>query len=1811
MSNSYRIRTQVGVDKSIKVTLDQDFEFLEVLSLKLLQNEIYTRQCADYGVVIGRISINNGFGLPNCRVSIFVPLSSQDATNPIISELYPYRTLSDLNDVGYRYNLLPYTKSYSAHVPTGSFFDKEDVLINQSYIEVFDKYYRYTAITNDSGDFMIFGVPLGVQTIHVDVDLSDIGEFSLAPQDLIRTGLATESQVSGTRFKSSSNLNELPQIISINRIINVEPLWGQPEICEIGINRTDFDLSAESNVVIEPTAIFMGSIFSDTDNLALRSDCKPKLYQGELCSLQAGPGEILAIRQTIDNDAQGRPILEQFELESGGQVIDDNGTWLLDLPMNLDYVTTNEFGERVISNDPEVGIPTRGKYRFKIKWNQSPKLDENVKRGYFLVPNVREYGWQNGSSIDPLTSLFALPSNTELAKKSYAFSLSWDDYADPQTAINCEDTFYQFSYNKVYTISQLIDQYRKGILSNRILGIKNILDPACESENNKFPTNDSFFRWDFIFLLFTIFGYVMRPILLALVVVLHVLFVVLDILKVVLPLIAGYLTTLGGIAIAEAVSVAPSFALMFPIIVRATVFFLAGAGIVVATILLFRVKLKGINLPLLLYDQCEFCSCSDGGDLEGSLSSSGSGGQDSVPPAIPNVSGLQLTNFEGGLYDADRFSDYNFLIFFNKLATGTYIQYSPNQTLCYSKTPFYVIGPYNDCGTICNFDYQGVACLDPNAPTKNSFFFTTSLTIAEKINLFNAKAKYFDEPRNNPVGCNNSNNPGGGVNRIKVSIEPAFNGTRHHFDNVVCVLMTPDSLSNLQAGTILTFVDPTTTNDINCTGATLNQFENNAITGTSMTPLGATTKQIQISYANWDSASPSTTLSQTYTIPAPNTGDTNFHKFPTDIEYFQVITAMTINQFNSTTLQNQTYPPPSPYSLKNRFIFGETMYGVLYDRNRFQHVNHFSKPIETLENGTEQIIVFLNRGVDPYSSRVRIKFGLGILFGYPSGQEDVVSVEADYKLNIPIQGDFLNVNHNTLPITTPNVRNAKGFDSYSNMYLYYNSFDYLPNPNQYTSFTSNLVSYYSSLSNINILRSNPNDGCSSDSFGSCILNQASPNNSYGVKVRGVNGISGNYYTTLYIQSANDRCLKRRSNYPSTIFNAAQPFNSGYFPNEIVEGVSLMSSKFNDLREDVAFQPSNRYVFRSNFDYAENFPIDDITSINWFQIASYFAPKYDSNLNLDYPLGNNNNQIVMRSDRLPTSDRLLFSCNNYYSLQQNQNLGIYIIPDEGTLGLTTAPTFGVGPLVETGFTGNSIAALLNSTNNCKDSRNLECYDFTPNGLLRDGLTRPGGGTYYTNSGFCQKFADKFIFENGCYKLITTPLISLPKDLLLVSEWFSRLNITFGACRNVFSHLFVSNWVNGGLYAFAFKNNRVLDGNGQFTSEICNDVVFFDSDTNNFFYRSSPFNTGTTLNPTQEFIGKRADLILGVPIDKNLLYPTTIMDLGPRNDYIQELIYSDEYDGYVVNNIGTTTYKDVSDLLNLLILTRLANTSFVSLMIGAQGASIFNYFTRVGLFSPRQRRFVDADYAQTISVNSELGVIGFEPQSYENIDISQSYVLGPPPPQAFAINPVYFNTGKGEDVVFGIFYSSDTQIRDFITPKRTIINGQVLANNSCAFNNFYCYSQEVPLYQWKINQNKFVENDSIFGSQTNDWYTSPISNGFLKSKYQSLDRANITSRYFRTNDASSFYVENDKGYIFSKDTKNWDETPIPPPTTDSIFWTPDSFNPLPSGQDPNNIPPNSDPRTITVGAPFYFYFGLKKGKSAWDRFAKKWINFENIN
>ena len=404
MPNSYRIRTDVGTNKVLQVNLDQDFDKLEILSMSIFPNDVYTRSCADFGVICGRVFANRGLGLVNARVSVFIPISEEDELNPIISTLYPYRSFEDFNEDGYKYNLLPYSQSYSGHVPVGTFPDRLDALTNPSVVEVYDKYYKFTAKTNDAGDFMIFGVPVGQYELFMQVDLSDIGEFSLAPQDLIRMGRAVESQVNGTRFKFSENYSELPQIVTLTKTIQVAPFYGEEGVCQHYIVRADFDLTTESSIELKPTAVFIGSLISTDNRTKLKDNCKVPRKLGNLCSLTAGPGQIECIRQTIFTDNDGRPILEEHRLENDGKLIDENGAWLVEVPMNLDYQYTDEFGQRRISYDGSAGVPTRSRYRFKIKWQQSTSVAEENKRGYFLVPNIKEYGWVDTSNpnTDPV-----------------------------------------------------------------------------------------------------------------------------------------------------------------------------------------------------------------------------------------------------------------------------------------------------------------------------------------------------------------------------------------------------------------------------------------------------------------------------------------------------------------------------------------------------------------------------------------------------------------------------------------------------------------------------------------------------------------------------------------------------------------------------------------------------------------------------------------------------------------------------------------------------------------------------------------------------------------------------------------------------------------------------------------------------------------------------------------------------------------------------------------------------------------------------------------------------------------------------------------------------------------------------------------------------------------------------------------------------------------------------------------------------------------------------------------------------------------
>ena len=66
-----RVNTEVGKDKKVTVELTQDFDLMEILSLKFSQTQAYTSFCSDYGVVCGRLTANDGYGIPNAKISIF------------------------------------------------------------------------------------------------------------------------------------------------------------------------------------------------------------------------------------------------------------------------------------------------------------------------------------------------------------------------------------------------------------------------------------------------------------------------------------------------------------------------------------------------------------------------------------------------------------------------------------------------------------------------------------------------------------------------------------------------------------------------------------------------------------------------------------------------------------------------------------------------------------------------------------------------------------------------------------------------------------------------------------------------------------------------------------------------------------------------------------------------------------------------------------------------------------------------------------------------------------------------------------------------------------------------------------------------------------------------------------------------------------------------------------------------------------------------------------------------------------------------------------------------------------------------------------------------------------------------------------------------------------------------------------------------------------------------------------------------------------------------------------------------------------
>lgn len=456
---SIRIRSNVGEDNVVRVKMQQDIDTFEILSLKFNQTDTYKIHSSDYGMIVGRVLANEAFGIPNAKVSVFLPINGDDAENSDIRDSYPYTSVNDKNSNNIRYNLLPNDYEDNCQKAVGTFPTKREVLDNNTQIEVFDKYWKYTTVTNTSGDYAIFGVPIGNQEIHVDIDLSDIGILSQKPRDFIYKGYNINQFDNAEQFRDSTNLDSLAQIISQDQSVHVYPFWGDTDLGEIAISRCDIQVQYK----FEPTCVFFGSIVTDDYSNSLDDKCSASKYQGSNKNLVNGEGSIEMIRQTPDG------LIEEFPIQ-GNRLIDSDGVWCYQIPMNLDYISTDEYGNIIPTDNPTKGIPTRTRVRFRLSMSETGHEGISKHRAKMLIPNNPRLDY---NSKEP-----KIASANEYK--------AWDEFG---SATNDND-FRDLYWNNVYSIKSYIPKVQKKFYkrSPNFIGLKGA---NWASGQNPIPFNNA------------------------------------------------------------------------------------------------------------------------------------------------------------------------------------------------------------------------------------------------------------------------------------------------------------------------------------------------------------------------------------------------------------------------------------------------------------------------------------------------------------------------------------------------------------------------------------------------------------------------------------------------------------------------------------------------------------------------------------------------------------------------------------------------------------------------------------------------------------------------------------------------------------------------------------------------------------------------------------------------------------------------------------------------------------------------------------------------------------------------------------------------------------------------------------------------------------------------------------------------------------------------------------------------------------------------------------------------------------------------
>ena len=491
MNKSQRIflNTNDNDDKHFKIKLEQDVDFFEIMSMKIDTKEFYENFNANYGVLVGRVIGNEGIGIPNAKISIFIPLQEEDRFDRTITNLYPYNTPRDKNVAGKRYNLLPRVSSTNPEdgrikptQPFGSFPIKPEIVTNPTFLRVYDKYYRFTATTNEFGDYMIFGVPVGVQTVHMSMDITDIGKYSMSPPSMV-TDLGFSPNLfveNNTRIKPTTDLDKLPNIETQEISVDVIPFWGDTNNFEIGITRQDFNVRA---VLVNTITIF-GTSFTDEEDVnwgGASGDTNPR---NRFYRIRGGNENLSLSRKRISNISEKifyypSNLSDEYINSDDCDPINDailldpseyssykrDGDFVFIIAANRRRVIIDEFGnEQVVPPNTPEGIFTefRGFIIFEYGEDDLP---------------VRDRWIVNNASYHQIRYRFKIPQYSNTIGRH----LKEDGTADADVdnkAWRKQD--YTFKGGKIYSVSRFIStnyiptgteshQSETGLLTNEVL----------------------------------------------------------------------------------------------------------------------------------------------------------------------------------------------------------------------------------------------------------------------------------------------------------------------------------------------------------------------------------------------------------------------------------------------------------------------------------------------------------------------------------------------------------------------------------------------------------------------------------------------------------------------------------------------------------------------------------------------------------------------------------------------------------------------------------------------------------------------------------------------------------------------------------------------------------------------------------------------------------------------------------------------------------------------------------------------------------------------------------------------------------------------------------------------------------------------------------------------------------------------------------------------------------------------------------------------------------------------------------------------